>query len=144
MKVSTLLVAAVSYFGLASAAAVANPDSNDVLESRDIHARACFDSGANFGNQRATARDRASTACNGPLKGKYLKRETRVKCYSIGGGKHVKLTVGLTGPNAPDSRTLGYSECYDGLLSEIMNCGKGGDTTYGRWRFRADPNEGAC
>ncbi|KAK4247382.1 hypothetical protein C7999DRAFT_41258 [Corynascus novoguineensis] len=136
MKVSTLLVAAVSYFGLVSAAAIANPDINDALEARDIEARACFKSGANFANQRAKARDAAAKACKGPLKGKYHKRETRVRCYNIGGGKHVKLTVGLTGPNAPGERTLGYSECYDGLLSEIMNCGKGGDTTYGRWRYR--------
>ncbi|KAL2138561.1 hypothetical protein VTI28DRAFT_6598 [Corynascus sepedonium] len=149
MKVSTLLVAAVSYLGLVSAAAIANPDTNDVLEARDIEgrdieARACFKSGANFSNQRAKARDAAAKACKGPLKGKYHKRETRVRCYNIGGGKHVKLTVGLTGKNAPSERTIGYSECYDGLLSEIMNCGKGGDTTYGRWRFRADPNEGYC
>ncbi|KAK4243253.1 hypothetical protein C7999DRAFT_18378 [Corynascus novoguineensis] len=144
MKVSTLLVAAVSYLGLASAAAIANPDGDDVLEARNIEPRRCFKSGANFANQRANARDAAAKACKGPLKGKYYKRETRVRCYGIGGGKHVKLTVGLTGSNAPGERTLGYSECYDGLLSEIMNCGKGGDTTYGRWRFRADPNEGSC
>ncbi|KAH7034499.1 uncharacterized protein B0I36DRAFT_316429 [Microdochium trichocladiopsis] len=139
MKPSTLLFVAINYLGLASAAAITPDDTLPAIEKR-----ACFDSGASWGSQRGTALTRAQTACNGPLKGTYQKRETRPECYSIGGGKIVRFTVGLTGPNAPEERNLGYAECLDGLTSEIISCGKGGDTTYGRWRYRADPNVGTC
>jgi hypothetical protein len=140
MKPSTILFVAVNYLGLASAASIASPDG----QVNAVEKRACFESGASFGSQRSTALARARTACTGPLKGKYSKRETRVRCYNLGSNKHVKLTVGLTGPNAPSERTLSYADCLDGLTSEIISCSKGGDTTYGRWRYRADPNEGSC
>lgn len=132
MQPSTLLLFAVSYLGLASAVSVAQPEHS-------LHAmekRACFKTGANFGNERAAAIEAAKKACNGPLKGTYKKRETAVKCYGIGGNKHVVFTVGLQGANAGSTRTLGAAECLDGLSSEIYNCGKGGDTTYGNWRYR--------
>jgi hypothetical protein len=133
MKPATLLFFAANSLGLASAASVGSPDDG-VLSA--VEKRACFKSGANFSSDQNDALKAARTACTGPLKGKYSKRETRVRCYNIAGNKHVKLTVGLTGPNAPSTRTIGYSECYNGLVKEIINCGKGGDTTYGRWRYR--------
>ncbi|KAK7178059.1 hypothetical protein PSPO01_15890 [Paraphaeosphaeria sporulosa] len=132
MKPSTFLLFAVNYLGLASAASIANPDDS-------VHAmekRACFSSGANFGNDQNAALNAARTACNGYLKGKYNKRETRVKCYNLSSNKHVKLTVGLTGPNAGSTRKIGSDECYNGLTKEIIKCSKGGDTTYGNWRYR--------
>jgi hypothetical protein len=102
-----------------------------------VEKRACFKSGANFSSDQNDALKAARTACGGPLtKGKYQKRETRVKCYNIAKNKHVKLTVGLTGSNAPSERKIGFDECLNGLTKEIINCGKGGDTTYGRWRYR--------
>ncbi|RYO77859.1 hypothetical protein DL766_004894 [Monosporascus sp. MC13-8B] len=140
MKPSTLLLFAVNYLGLASAASIANPD--DSLHA--MEKRACFKTGANFGNDQNAALNAARTACNGPLNGKYNKRETRVRCYNLSQSKHVMLTVGLTGRNAGSTRTIGSDECYNGLTKEIINCGKGGDTTYGNWRYRADPNEGRC
>ncbi|KAH8723849.1 hypothetical protein GQ44DRAFT_750667 [Phaeosphaeriaceae sp. PMI808] len=140
MKPSTLLLFAVNYLGLASTASIANPDDSlHTIEKRD-----CFSSGANFGSDQNAALDAAQSACNGPLKGKYDKRETRVRCYNLSSNKHVKLTVGLTGPDAGSTRTIGSNECVNGLTKEIVNCSKGGDTTYGNWRYRADPNEGRC
>lgn len=140
MKTSTLLLFAVNYLGLASAASIANPD--DSLHA--IEKRACFKTGASFGNDQSAALSAAWTACNNDFSGRYNKRETRVKCYNLSSNKQVKLTVGLTGPNAGSTRAIDERECYDGLSSEIFNCGKGGDTTYGNWRYRADPNEGRC
>lgn len=132
MKPSTLLFFAVNYLGLASAAAIANPD--DSLHA--MEKRKCFKTGANYGNDQNAALNAVETACKGPLKGKYNKRETRVKCYNLSGDKSVKLTVGLTGSNAGSTRTIDRDECMNGLTKEVVNCGKGGDTTYGNWRYR--------
>jgi hypothetical protein len=140
MKFSALLLIAVKCLGLASALAIANADDNvNVLEER-----ACFESGVTWGNTRDNALVEAQKHCNGIFLGKYNKYETRTKCQNLPGAKHVKFVVGLTGNNAPATRNLGYSECVDGLSSEIIQCSQGGDTTYGRWRFRADPNAGDC
>jgi hypothetical protein len=132
MQPSTLILCAISYLGVASAASIGKADGSlDALERR-----ACFESGANFSSDQNAALNAARSACNGSLKGKYNKRETRVKCYQLSTNKHVKLTVGLTGPNAGSTRTIDSDECYNGLTSEIIKCSKGGDTTYGNWRYR--------
>ncbi|KAH8696989.1 hypothetical protein GQ44DRAFT_665948 [Phaeosphaeriaceae sp. PMI808] len=140
MKPSTILFIAVNYLGLASAASIANRD--DSLHT--MEKRKCFSTGENFGGDRQAALNAAKQACEGPLKGKYQKRETAVKCYNIADKKHVIFTIGLSGPNAGSTRTLGSDECYNGLASEINSCGKGGDTTYGNWRYRADVNANRC
>ncbi|KAK3187360.1 hypothetical protein K4F52_003992 [Lecanicillium sp. MT-2017a] len=142
MKPSTLLLVAINTFTLTSAAPSVDPSVDDVPHA--MEKRRCFQSGANFGSDQNAALKAARSACNGPLKGKYNKRETRVRCYNLSNRKHVKLTVGLTGHNAGSTRTIGSDECYNGLIKEIVNCKKGGDTTYGNWRYRADPNEGKC
>ncbi|EHK21764.1 uncharacterized protein TRIVIDRAFT_111995 [Trichoderma virens Gv29-8] len=139
MKPSTIFISAISYVSLASSAAIANPD--DSLNA--LEKRSCFKTGASYGAEKAAANKAALTACSGALTGTYSKRETRVKCYPIGNNKVVMLTIGLTGKNAPSSRTIYSQECFDGLSKEI-ECSKGGDTTYGNWRYRADPNEGSC
>lgn len=131
MKPSALLVA-VNYLALASAAAVANADNS----VHDMQKRACFNSGVTFGGDRKNALSAADRACSGPLKGRYYKRQTLVECSNIARNKRVMLTVGLSGPNAPGSKTITKAECYDGLIGEIMRCPKGGDTTYGTWRYR--------
>ncbi|VUC21232.1 unnamed protein product [Clonostachys rosea] len=140
MKASTLVLVAIHYLGLASAASIASPDG--IVENLEI--RKCFATGEKYGIEKGEAFAAARQACNGPLKGTYSKRETRVRCYNIGRNKQVKLTVGLTGKNAGSTRTIGSDECYNGLSKEISNCEKGGDTTYGNWRYRADPNNGLC
>ena len=132
MKPSTLLLFAVNYLGLASAASITNPDKS----LHAIEKRKCFESGANFGSAQVAALEAADKACSGPLTGKYHKRETRVECYKISSNKHVKLTVGLSGDDAGSTRKLGGAECYNGLAKEILKCDKGGDTTYGNWRYR--------
>lgn len=132
MKPSTFLLFAVNYLGLASAAAIANPDGS----LHAIEKRACFKTGASYGNDQDVALNAVETACKGPLQGKYDKRETRVKCYNLSGNKSVKLTVGLTGSNAGSTRTIGSDECIGGLSKEVVNCQRGGDTTYGNWRYR--------
>lgn len=145
MKPSTILFVAVNFLGLASAAAIADPEPYALAEP-DVEAldplvsglekRKCFESGAKWSSVRKNAIAEAEKHCKGKLKGKYKKRETRVVCQNLPGAKHVVFTIGLTGANAPTSRTLGTAECVDGLTSEIQQCARGGDTTYGRWRYR--------
>ncbi|KAH6884604.1 hypothetical protein B0T10DRAFT_493468 [Thelonectria olida] len=141
MQLSTLLLYITASISLTSAIAI--PEAGD--STQHLQKRACFKTGENFGNQRDLAQDKARFACNKHFKGNWKKRETVVKCYDLGSsGKSVLLTVGLTGPNAGSTRYLDPDECFSGLSSEILNCGKGGDTTYGNWRYRADPNSGGC
>ncbi|KFY06851.1 hypothetical protein V492_07686 [Pseudogymnoascus sp. VKM F-4246] len=144
MKPSTLLICAVSYLGLASGAAIASPDDSSIAIDNTIEKRACFKSGVKFGGDQNAALKAARTACNSPFKGKYHKGDNRARCYNLASNKHVKLAVGLVGKNAGSTRTLGADECYNGLISEIMKCSQGGETTYGNWRYRADPNAGRC
>ncbi|KFY44721.1 hypothetical protein V494_01357 [Pseudogymnoascus sp. VKM F-4513 (FW-928)] len=148
MKPSTLLICAVSYLGVASAVPTASPDDSlNTVENaieNTIEKRACFGSGVTFGGDQNAALKAARTACNSPLKGKYHKGDNRARCYNLASNKHVKLAVGLVGKNAGSTRTLGADECYNGLISEIMKCSHGGETTYGNWRYRADPNAGRC
>jgi hypothetical protein len=132
MKPSTYLLFAVNYLGLASAASIPNPDNG----LAPMEKRGCFATGISYGNDKKNAISQASKACNGPLKGKYSKRETSVKCYNISSNKHVIFTVGLTGPNANADRNLDYQECYNGLKGRIEACPKGDDHTYGHWRYR--------
>ncbi|KAL3952486.1 hypothetical protein ACCO45_012429 [Purpureocillium lilacinum] len=71
-------------------------------------------------------------------------KEKVTRCYGISSKKSVKYTVGLLGPNAGATRYLGEDECYDGLHKEVVNCNRGGETTYGNWYYRADPNAERC
>ncbi|KAL2206784.1 hypothetical protein CC79DRAFT_1349646 [Sarocladium strictum] len=141
MKLANLSIVAVSYLSLVSAMPVLGSDD---ASPADLEKRKCFHTGESFGSSREAALDAAEYACTSDLIGTYSKRETRVRCYGIGNGKSVKLTVGLTGKNAPATRRIQFNECVDGLHKEIQNCGRGGDTTYGNWRYRADPNKGGC
>jgi hypothetical protein len=132
MKPSTYLLFAVNYLGLASAASIPNPDNS----LHAIEKRGCFSTGIKYGGDKKNAIEAAKKACNGPLKGKYRKRETRVECYNISSNKHVVLTIGLTGRDAGADRNIGYQECYNGLEGRINACDRGDDHTYGHWRYR--------
>lgn len=149
MQLSAFLIFAATCLGMASAAAMPEapvsaitetsvatiPDSIDSIDS-NLEKRACFKSGATFGNDRGTALTRARSVCNGFLSRTYRRGTGFVMCQNLSDNKHVVFTVRLSGPNAPLSRDLGASECYGGLSSEINSCGRGGQTTYGRWYYR--------
>ncbi|KAJ8108143.1 hypothetical protein OPT61_g8377 [Boeremia exigua] len=118
MQPSTLLLVTASSLGLASAASLPNDPTLHAMSKR-----ACFQTGASFGDQRSAAADAAKKSMQRPSQ------------------RHVQEA---RGHNAGSTRSIAYAECLDGLSSEIYNCGKGGDTTYGNWRYRADPNNNAC
>ena len=128
MRLSTLLFAAC--LGLTSAA------PNHDLIDRDLQKRACFQTGETWGSQNAEAGLMAQTACNDYFVGNYPRGRTYTRCYNLSGGKSVEFKIGLWGPNAPANKYLGSDECKGGLNSEINNCGRGGETTYGNWYYR--------
>ncbi|KAK2592571.1 hypothetical protein QQS21_009716 [Conoideocrella luteorostrata] len=138
MQFSHLLVVAVASLGFAPAAA--HPESVD----SSLQKRACFKTGEKYGDQRDEAFARVREACRGYFVGTYPKGKLYTKCYNLSGNKHVKLSVGLFGHNAGKTRHLGEAECYDGLKKQVAHCDHGGEKTYGNWRYRADPNKGAC
>jgi hypothetical protein len=130
MQSSALLLVALASLGLTSAAAL--PESVD----NNLHKRTCFKTGENYGDQQGEAQQLARTGCNNHFAGTYNKGQSSSYCYNIPNGKSVVFTVSLSGPNAGATRFLGADECYDGLHKEVVNCGKGGESTYGNWYYR--------
>ena len=128
MQFSSLLLVAVASLGFASA----HPEAIDSV----IEKRACFKTGEKYGDQRDQAFARVRDACNGYFKGTYTRGKDYTKCYNLSGNKSIKVTVGLRGPNAGKTRYLGPAECYDGLKKQIAHCDKGGEKTYGNWKYR--------
>ena len=104
MRPSTLLLCLSATLGLASP--VSDVDSIE----HTLQKRTCFATGEKLDGQRKQAYEMARTACRGPLKGTYNKREVRVKCYNLANNKHIKLSLGLTGHNAGSSRNIGEAE----------------------------------
>ncbi|KAK4188077.1 hypothetical protein QBC35DRAFT_550617 [Podospora australis] len=143
MKPSTILVAITSLALSTAAAPTADPAPN-AGHVNTIQKRGCFSTGATWGSDQNTALNKAREICDGFFEGTWQKRESHMRCFQLSANKHVKFTVGLMGPNAGATRYLGSDECYGGLISEIVKCSRGGETTYGNWRYRADPNDGQC
>ncbi|KAI9149903.1 hypothetical protein HJFPF1_09649 [Paramyrothecium foliicola] len=100
--------------------------------------------GEKYGDQRDVAFTGVREACNGYFKGTYPRDKDYTKCYNLPGNKHIKVTIGLQGPNAGKTRYLGTDECYGGLKAQIAHCDRGGQKTYGNWKYRVDPNKGSC
>ncbi len=130
MQLSVLFVVAVASLGLSSAATTPNP-SDSHLEKRK-----CFKTGEKYGDHKGHAQAKVRELCKYSFKGYYKKGEKVTRCYGISSKKSVKYTVGLLGPNAGATRYLGEDECYDGLHKEVVNCNRGGETTYGNWYYR--------
>ncbi|KAH6869428.1 hypothetical protein B0T10DRAFT_296282 [Thelonectria olida] len=139
MQPSTLLLFAVASLGFTSAATIP-----EVTDSNHLHKRKCFKTGQPYGNQQGEAQEFARTVCNNHFKGTWRKGDKVSRCYTLPDNKSVIFTVGLLGKNAGATRYLGSDECYDGLHKEVVNCSHGGETTYGNWYYRADPNTGIC
>ncbi|KAL2204497.1 hypothetical protein CC79DRAFT_1372495 [Sarocladium strictum] len=118
MRPAILLLSAC--LGL-STAAPSHDLTERSIEDRAIKKRACFKSGATWGDKRQLADIAAQSAC-----GNYF-----VVTYKR--GLHTRL-----------QKYLGWDECYNGLKSEIHSCNYGGQATYGNWYYRADPKKGAC
>ncbi|KAF2790252.1 hypothetical protein K505DRAFT_282953 [Melanomma pulvis-pyrius CBS 109.77] len=114
------------------------------LQDRSLEKRKCFATGEKFGNERDTARRAAEFVCYNKLASSFSRGTVRSICINLHYNKRVNFKLGLTGPNAPARRTIGGAECRDGMFSEIDSCSKGGETTYGRWYYRVDPNKGYC
>ncbi|MBV5323575.1 hypothetical protein JZU51_02295 [bacterium] len=132
MRPSTLIAFTVASLGLTSAAATPNPKDLNVFEKRK-----CFESGVKYGDEKGEAQQLAKVACRFIFQGTYKKRQYASKCYNLASRKKsVKFAVALSGPNAGATRYLGLDECYDGLHKEVVNCGRGGETTYGNWYYR--------
>ncbi|OAL49304.1 hypothetical protein IQ07DRAFT_681264 [Pyrenochaeta sp. DS3sAY3a] len=119
-------------------------DEEDILQDRSLEKRKCFSTGEKFGNEKITAKQAASYVCWNKLAGTYRRGDVQLFCADLHNNKRVNFKLGLKGPNAPASRYIGGKECLDGMLSEINSCSHGGETTYGRWYYRADPNKGYC
>ncbi|KAF2238035.1 hypothetical protein EV356DRAFT_573631 [Viridothelium virens] len=112
--------------------------SSAVLEKRTD----CFNSGANWGAQRAIAQSYATEVCQGDFIGTCQPNDIRAKCYNLSSGKMVNFDLRVR----PDvvARTIAADECYDGLQKQVNECDNGGTTTYGNWEYTADPNDGQC
>ncbi|KAH8175973.1 hypothetical protein LIA77_04391 [Sarocladium implicatum] len=151
MKPSYLIILAINGLGLAAALAISNTetertvvrsieDRSALVPVESLQKPKCFKTGAPYGKDEKRARNAAKKACRRHLKGTYIEREVRTKCYNIGSlfrKKSVEFSVGYTGgPLAKGSRGLEYDECVHGLMEHILNCPLGGDTTYGNWRYR--------
>jgi hypothetical protein len=130
MKPSAILLFAAASFGLGNAAAL--PEST----SPNLHKRACFKSGEDFGSNRVDAYATIRKACDEYFQGTYNKGKEYSKCYNMTKTKSLQLVIGLKGKNAGATRYLSPEECRGGLGSEVDNCSKGGQTTYGNWYYR--------
>ncbi|KAK0387549.1 hypothetical protein NLU13_3795 [Sarocladium strictum] len=141
MRLSTLLLAA-SFGGFTSAAPSKEPAE---LAERSIEKRACFKKGRSFGPYKDLALNSAEFWCKSYYEGDYKKGKVYPKKDTLALANKPKLCIefkiGLTGPNAPATKRLKWQECLSGFESEIRSCGKGGQTTYGNWYYRVDPND---
>lgn len=147
MQPSTLLVFAAACLGLASAAAIPEPETSpstvteisiaDIpasIESK-LQKRACFQTGETWGSDRNLALDWVRITCRDNFQRTYQRGQGFRVCRNLN-GKHVVFSVGLFGPNAGATRYLSADECYGGLSSEVNSCSRGGETTYGNWYYR--------
>ncbi|KAK9770749.1 hypothetical protein AB5N19_14109 [Seiridium cardinale] len=115
--------------------------SNIVLAALISYASAGCNSGGNEWGSEAAAL--AKQACDNLLSGDYGPSNTynglKSTCFNHNNEKyefqiwHIK----------DGYRNLSPAECLDGLTKET-NCKHGGKTSYSNWKYRADPNAGAC
>ncbi|MCJ1463463.1 hypothetical protein MMC07_002070 [Pseudocyphellaria aurata] len=73
----------------------------------------------------------------------YLKGEERYKCVTDAAGVKWYFALTFIGDNQ-DSRLITSAECQDGMNKQISQCKFGGETSYGNWKYRADPDGGHC
>lgn len=58
--------------------------------------------------------------------------EQKQVCLNIGNNLKINLNIKRIQGSA---RSLGYSECLDGLSKEINGCSRGGRTSYDNWEY---------
>lgn len=100
-----------------------------------VAAAECYQSGADWDDKDQAAKI-AKTACEAQLATTYGPESTyngqKGACMNTVGGKIDFVIRHIT----DGDRVLGVDECYDGLQSEIYNCGKGGDSHYTNWFYK--------
>ncbi|KAI9170564.1 hypothetical protein HJFPF1_00032 [Paramyrothecium foliicola] len=133
--VLTVLAAAV-----ASGAAMDEVHLNAARDNT-ILKRGCYSGGENWGANLGYALSFATQACNDALQGDYNQGDQRSKCYNLDSNKKVDFRLSK---HSDGSRHIAPEECYDGMQKEINNCDHGGETSYGNWFYKADPNAGQC
>ncbi|KAK4187634.1 septin [Podospora australis] len=97
----------------------------------------CYSSGDVWPNTES-ARQFVQDACfnnGGMFTGNYAAGQTKSMCPKSG-GKGLLFQVQNMGGGTAD---LDNQECYNRLTNEIFGCGRGGETVFGGWRYRADP-----
>ncbi|KAK0510302.1 hypothetical protein JMJ35_007696 [Cladonia borealis] len=82
-----------------------------------------------------------ATICNYLQGNAYVKQETRSQCVQDLAG--VMWDFSLTYIGSGDTRPITSAECQNGMNKQIQ-CQYGGETSYGNWKYRADPNFGSC
>ncbi|CEJ94127.1 hypothetical protein VHEMI09678 [[Torrubiella] hemipterigena] len=105
--------------------------------THQLQKRKCFATGQDYGDQYNEALHLADQVCSQVFAGEWIRGNKRSICYNTSGGHSVVFTLGLLGPNAGPTRTIGATECSNGMQKEVINCGKGGETTYGNWYYRS-------
>lgn len=66
------------------------------------------------------------------LSGDYIENEIKEKCLALGDGVHAKFSITRLNKSA----SLSDYDCYFYMNRELEECARGGETTYGNWRFR--------
>ncbi|KAF1969410.1 hypothetical protein BU23DRAFT_601608 [Bimuria novae-zelandiae CBS 107.79] len=114
------------------------------LQDRSLEKRKCFKTGAKWGHPKQLYGKAAVFACYNKLSGTYKRGQVYRVCGPVSNSMSVEFKLGLTGKNAPKTRYISGGECLSGMSSEINSCSRGGQTTYGNWYYRVDPNKGGC
>ncbi|KNZ59708.1 hypothetical protein VP01_1678g1 [Puccinia sorghi] len=103
---------------------------------------ACFGTGQSWGS--AADKQKASAyltdVCN-QLAGSYQASTIKSQCRD--GNDNTRYNFSVKHISGGE-RTLGQQECIDGLNKEIINCPRGGRTSYSNWEYTSDPNAGLC
>ncbi|CAH7666063.1 hypothetical protein PPACK8108_LOCUS380 [Phakopsora pachyrhizi] len=103
----------------------------------------CHRSGATFGSSpnRAYATQLLPGVCK-EFQGTYGPNQDKSVCRN---GRDRDTSFRYYIKHVSDGyRSIGPTECTDGLNKEIVNCDRGGKTAYGNWEYNVDPNKGRC
>lgn len=93
----------------------------------------CYQTGATWSEAggKQAARDSLSGVCE-KLQGTYKQNEERSVCVDRTNRRYDFRVKYIGGDGYRD---ISKRECEDGLVKEIDNCDRGGNTSYGNWRY---------